>query len=137
MACQKWKDKIEMLGELEKVLENKEVEQEFFGDIVNMAKVLFLDNNVLVVAHALKIVQAVCGQQKRLFHSTAKQIFGQILQKMKEKKSQVVDEAKACLQCFFDHCLELEDVVDEIKEGLNNKVISARVNTIGIIDYYY
>lgn len=55
-----------------------------------------------------------------------------LIEKFKDKKQPIVDEALKSVKSFF-FCISLEEMADDIKEVLGDKNSGAKVNTINLL----
>ena len=62
-------------------------------------------------------------------------MFPSIIAKFRDKKTQMVDETFNTLN-EFSYCLSIEDVIDDLKEGLHDKAPNMKVNLINWIGKY-
>ena len=69
---------------------------------------------------------------RKHFHGIAKAQFFNIIAKFREKKTQMVDETFNTLN-DFTHCLSIEDVENDVKEGLGDKAPTMRCNLLNWI----
>lgn len=94
-----------------------------------MIRRLLNDSNFNVVLTSLKLAGALSkGLRKNFFHS-AKILFPLILGKMKEKKTQMIEEIFHTLNDFY-FSLSIEDVSEDVKNGLKDKAPNMRSNII-------
>ena len=100
--------------------------------IVEMIKRLINHSNFNVVLWDLKILAALAKGIRRPFAPVIRSIFSNVIGKFREKKTQMVDETFRTLN-DFSFCISIEDVFDDIKEGLNDKVPNMKVNLINWI----
>ena len=69
---------------------------------------------------------------RKYFYSAAKAQFFNIIGKFREKRTQMVDETNNTLN-EFSHCIGIEDVLEDVKEGLADKAPNMRVNLLNWI----
>lgn len=97
-----------------------------------MVKRLLIHSNFNVVLWNLKILGALSKGIRRPFAGVVKNVFINVIGKFREKKTQMVDETFHTLN-DFSYCISIEDVIDDVKEGLNDKVPNMKVNLINWI----
>lgn len=81
-----------------------------FRHIIDLIKRLLGDSNMNVVLTTLKIASVMAQGLRKHFSPYAKMFFGSIIEKFKDKKTQMIDETNKCLN-DFSYCLSLEDVL--------------------------
>lgn len=94
-----------------------------------MIKRLLTDNNVQVSISTVKVVSIVCKSLRRGFFSNAKALFPFLLDKLKEKKGVLLDETLKALDLIL-FCLNLDEMLDIIKENLEGKNSILKVNLL-------
>jgi len=52
---------------------------------------------------------------RKVFSNPAKNLVYNILQKLKDKKTNIVNETQNTLQIFFNFCLNLDEISDDLK----------------------
>jgi len=114
----KWSDKRDMLEELIKSISIVKIRSEHLMEIGKCLRLLVQDSNLVVSNLALKGIGELAKEFKLQFANCAKQSFELIVQKYKDKKS--ADEAQRCLENLV-FSLRLEEMIEPIKESLNNK----------------
>jgi hypothetical protein len=55
-----------------------------------------------------------------------------LIEKLKDKKQPIVDEALKSLKNFF-YCLTLEELMDDLKEALNDKNSGSKLNAMNLL----
>ena len=94
-----------------------------------MIRRLLTDSNFNVVLTNLKLAATISkGLRKQFIHS-AKSLFPLILSKMREKKDQMIEETFHTLNDFY-YSISIEDVSEDIKQGLKDKAPNMRSNII-------
>ena len=78
--------------------------------IVEMIRRLLNDSNFNVVLNSLKVAGCLSRGLRKHFSHSAKILFPQILAKMKEKKSQMIEETFQTLNDFY-YSISIEDVI--------------------------
>ena len=95
--------------------------------LVNMAKRLMVNSNVNVMLQAMKLIGLLAKGQKRFFEPYAKQCFPIFLGKLRDKKMQVLQETYTGLEHLL-FSVNLEQVVEDIKEALEDKAPTMKLN---------
>ena len=104
-----------------------------FRHVTDMVKRLINDSNVNVVISVLKILGAIAKGLRKNFGPYAKMFFPSIINKFKDKKTLLLERTNTCLDEFY-FCLSIEDVVDDIKEGLADKNPGEKIQLMNWID---
>ena len=105
-----------------------------FYPIIGMLKRILSDPNINVVQSGIKIMGQLSKGLRKNFSSAAKIFFPILLGKFKDKKSQIVDETHKALDMFYFSMPNFEDIFEDVKIGLNDKVIHAKLNTLIFLD---
>lgn len=100
--------------------------------IVEMIKRLINHSNFNVVLWDLKILAVLAKGIRKPFAPVVRSIFSNVIGKFREKKTQMVEETFHTLN-DFSFCISIEDVLEDVKEGLNDKVPNMKVNLINWI----
>ena len=95
--------------------------------LVTLAKRLMNDSNVNVMLQAVKLIGLLAKGQRRFFELHAKQFFPIFLGKLKDKKTQVIQETFVGLECLL-FSVSLEQVAEEIREALEDKTPTLKIN---------
>ena len=103
-----------------------------FRHITELIRRLINDSNFNVVIWTLKIAAVMAKGLRKYFYSAAKAQFFNIIGKFREKRTQMVDETNNTLN-EFSHCIGIEDVLEDVKEGLADKAPNMRVNLLNWI----
>ena len=135
LAQQKWLDKKSMLDELIKAATVPKLAPTNYYHINTMLKRLLGDSNVNVMLAAMKIYGLLAKGLRRNFTGTAKSVAPLILQKFREKKTLVLEETYRTMDLFY-YSFSLEDITEDLKEGLADKNTVAKVNILSLIDKF-
>lgn len=87
-----------------------------FQPVVGMLKRILGDSNINVILCGIKIFSVLAKGLRKNFFISAKSFFGVLLQKFKEKKTNIIEETHKTLENFI-YCITLDDVIDDIKEA--------------------
>lgn len=135
LAQSKWLDKKQMLEELVKAASVPRLAPTGHVHINAMLKRLMNDNNMNVMLMAIKIYGLLAKGLRKHFASTVKAMAYLILQKFRDKKTQVIEETYKAFDMLF-YSISLEDISDDLKEALADKNAFAKVNILGLIDRF-
>lgn len=69
--------------------------------------------------------------------SHAKIIAGPIFQKLKEKKTNILDETYKALKNLLFHCINLEDLKEDIQSAMNDKNPDFKKNLLIFFEKIY
>lgn len=97
-----------------------------------MIKRLINDSNFNVVLWDLRVLGVISRGLRRNFQYVVKSVFANVLGKFRDKKTQMIDETFSTLNDFM-YCISIEEVLDDVKEGLQDKAPSMKVNVINWI----
>ncbi len=106
-----------------------------FRPATEVIRRLINDSNFNVVLWVLKMIGVMSKGLRRPFGPTAKSNFSNIIAKFRDKKTQMIDETFKCLS-DLNYCLALEEVLEDVKEGLADKAPNMRINMINWIGKY-
>ena len=93
---------------------------------------LINDSNFNVVLWTLRIIGVLSRGLRKFFAGTVKGQFSNIIGKFRDKKTQMVDETFVTLG-DLNHCIGIDDVIDDVKEGLGDKAPNMRSNLLNWI----
>lgn len=133
LAMEKWVEKKAALEELNKEADYPKLAEKSAAEIVGMAKRLINDSNVQVMLQTVKLVGLLAKGQRKYFDNYARQFLPLLLQKFKDKKTQVLQETHAGLDNLM-FSLTLEQCMDDFKEALEDKTPSVKTNTCQLIE---
>lgn len=100
--------------------------------INEMIRRLINHSNFNVVLWDLKILAVLAKGLRRHFSPTVKAQFLNVIEKFREKRTQMVDETFNTLN-EFNYCISIEDVIDDVKKGLGDKAPTMKVNLLNWI----
>ncbi|CAG9332562.1 unnamed protein product [Blepharisma stoltei] len=127
LAMEKWIDKKNALEELNNDLNYPKLAEKSPIALTTLAKRLFNDSNINVMVQAMRLIGLLAKGQRKYFDSFAKQFFPMMIMKFKDKKPQVIQEAHIGLDNLL-YSVSLEQVLDDIKEALEDKTPSVKIN---------
>lgn len=128
IAMEKWVEKKAALEELNNELNYPKLAEKSPLALTTMAKRLINDANVNVMLQTMRMIGLLAKGQRRYFDSYAKQFLGSFLQKFKDKKTLVIQEAHLGLDNLM-FSLTIEQAMEEIKLALEDKTPSVKINT--------
>lgn len=129
LALPKWSDKKEKLDELVVGASVPKLAPNNYYHIPAMLKRVLNDNNATVACTGIKICGLLAKGIRKPFSSSAKMLFPMLLEKLKDKKTSTLDETKIAMDSFL-YCLSIDEVIDDIKEALGQKVPSSKIYTL-------
>ncbi|KRX07362.1 Armadillo-type fold [Pseudocohnilembus persalinus] len=134
----KWQEKKELLAQFAKEAEAPKlagtVQQ--IMPVVQMIKRTLTDSNVNVMLGGIKVSGNLAQGLRRSFFQGAKILFGLTIQKFKEKKTLVIQETHLALANFF-YSVQLDEVWEDIKEGITDKTPNMKVHTFTLLEKYF
>jgi len=104
-----------------------------YGEATRLIRrVLLQDANVAVVGEAADAAAALARGLRRGYRGDARVLLPAVLDKLKDKTTNVIRALRGALDAFAEHCVALPDVADDIvTTGLEHKVIKVQVETLG------
>lgn len=129
LKTEKWNEKIKMMEEFVKAASVPKLANSEYRHITELIRRLINDSNFNVVIWTLKIAGALAKGLRKFFFSAARAQFFSIIGKFRQKRTQMVEETFNTLN-QFTHCLDMSDVIDDLKEGLADKAPNMRVNLL-------
>jgi hypothetical protein len=97
--------------------------------ISELIKRLINDSNFNVVIWTLRVLGVMARGLRRHFQHVIKNNFCNVLSKFRDKKTQMIEETFTTLNDFL-FCVSIEEVLDDVKEGLQDKAPNMKVNVI-------
>lgn len=129
LEAKKWQERKEALEALQALLQNPKLESGDYGDVVKaLKKVLTKDTNVVLVAMAGKCIACLAKGLGKKFSPYALSCISGILEKFKEKKSNVVTALREAIDAIYPSTT-LEAMQEDLLEALNNKNPSIKAET--------
>lgn len=133
LEAKKWQDRKESLEALQKLLENPKLESGDYGDCVKaLKKVLTKDTNVVLVAMAGKCLACLAKGLGKKFTPYALACVSGILEKFKEKKTNVVIALREAIDAIYPSTT-LDAMQEDLMEALNNKNPSIKAETASFL----
>ncbi|CAL9235657.1 unnamed protein product [Arabidopsis halleri] len=127
----KWSERKEAVAELTKLASTKKIAAGDFSEICRTLKKLITDVNLAVAVEAIQAIgNLACGLRTH-FSASSRFMLPVLLEKLKEKKPSVTDPLTQTLQTMYKAgCLNLVDVIEDVKTAVKNKVPLVRSSTL-------
>lgn len=101
--AKKWQERKEALEALEALITSPKIEPGDFSDLVRtLKKLIAKDTNILVVTLAGKCMAGIAVGLKKKFSPYAVSVISTILEKFKEKKTNVVAAMRAAIDAAYE-----------------------------------
>lgn len=120
LASSKWKDRKEVLDEVQKALNHPRIAEGPFDELVRGFAKSMKDANIACVTTAANCVELLATGLKKSFAKYRKDIMNAMMERLKEKKQTVTDAIAAALDASFA-CTNFQDCLEEILEFLKHK----------------
>lgn len=136
LAQDKWSDKKAMLEEMIAACGVPKVQTANFFPITSLIKKILNDNNVNVMCCGLKLCGLLAKTLRKSFQASAKLLFPLVISRFKEKKAFIIEETHKTLEFFFYSLAGLDDVFEDLKEVLQEKVVPLKQNALIWLDKF-
>jgi hypothetical protein len=120
LGSSKWKDRKEVLEEVQKALNHPKIAEGPFDDLIRGFAKSMKDANIAVVSTAANCVELLATGLKKSFAKYRKDIMNAMMERLKEKKQAVTDAIGAALDASFAST-NFQDCLEEILEFLKHK----------------
>ncbi|KAF2874547.1 spindle pole body component alp14 [Massariosphaeria phaeospora] len=120
LDSKKWKDRKEVLEEVQKALNQPKIAEGHFDELVRGFAKSMKDANIAVVSTAANCVELLARGLRRGFSKYRSTIMNSMMERLKEKKATVTDAISAALDAVFAST-SLQDCLEEILEFLKHK----------------
>jgi hypothetical protein len=120
LGSSKWKDRKEVLEEVQKALNHPKIAEGPFDDLIRGFAKSMKDANIAVVSTAANCVELLATGLKKSFARYRKDIMNAMMERLKEKKQAVTDAIGAALDAAFAST-NFQDCLEEILEFLKHK----------------
>lgn len=137
LKLSKWSEKVEalkivldLIGPIPKLANGD------YYELVSTLKLLSNDSNVNIVAKSVEVLGALSDGLRKNFTQHARTMFPEVLRKLSDKKSIVLNASNNTLDLFLQHSMTIDMMMDDIKAALDsskNKSPQARVQTLAFI----
>ncbi|XP_058466116.1 protein mini spindles isoform X3 [Malaya genurostris] len=133
LEAKKWQERKESLESLEILLQNPKLQPGDYGDVVRaLKKVISKDTNVVLVALGGKCLALLAKGLAKKFNPYAGACIPAILEKFKEKKTNVVTVLRDAIDAIYPSTT-LEAIQEDILEALGNKNPSVKMETASFL----
>ncbi|KAG5516861.1 hypothetical protein RHGRI_037558 [Rhododendron griersonianum] len=127
----KWSERKEAVAELTKLTSTKRIAPGDFTEICRTLKKLSLDVNIAVAVEAIQAIGNLARGLRNHFSGNSRLLLPVLLDKLKEKKPTLTEALTQTLQTMHKSgCLNLADIVEEVKVATKNKVPLVRSLTL-------
>ncbi|OMJ83062.1 hypothetical protein SteCoe_16098 [Stentor coeruleus] len=127
LALEKWSDKKQALEQVNIEANYPKLADKNPGALIDLAKKLINDNNVNVMVQAVKLVGLLSKGLRKSFEIYSKEFFPIFLDKLKEKKTLIVQEVFTGLDNLL-FSLTMDSVMIELEEALDDKATAMKIN---------
>uniref|UniRef100_A0A182NZM0 TOG domain-containing protein n=1 Tax=Anopheles epiroticus TaxID=199890 RepID=A0A182NZM0_9DIPT len=133
LEAKKWQERKESLEALETLLQNPKLQPGDYGDVVRaLKKVITKDTNVVLVALGGKCLAMLAKGLAKKFNTYAGACVPAILEKFKEKKSNVVTALRDAIDAIYPSTT-MEAILEDVLEALGNKNPSVKMETASFL----
>ena len=135
LKTKNWSEKVSLLEDFYNAATTPKIAITDHIHVKSMIKRLIKDSNFNVVLWTLKIIAALAKGMRKPFAPFVKSIFPDITTKFRDKRTQMIDETFKTLNAF-SFCISVEDVLDIVREDLNDKNPNMKINLINWIGIF-
>uniref|UniRef100_A0A182QHS5 TOG domain-containing protein n=1 Tax=Anopheles farauti TaxID=69004 RepID=A0A182QHS5_9DIPT len=133
LEAKKWQERKESLEALETLLQNPKLQPGDYGDVVRaLKKTITKDTNVVLVALGGKCLAMLAKGLGKKFNTYAGACVPAILEKFKEKKSNVVTALRDAIDAIYPST-SMEAILEDVLEALGNKNPSVKTETASFL----
>ncbi|XP_058196749.1 protein MOR1-like isoform X2 [Rhododendron vialii] len=127
----KWSERKEAVAELTKLASTTKIAPGDFTEICRTLKKLSLDVNIAVAVEAIQAIGNLARGLRNHFSGNSRLLLPILLDKLKEKKPTLTEVLTQTLQTMHKSgCLNLVDIVEDVKVATKNKVPLVRSLTL-------
>ncbi|PNH12606.1 Protein MOR1 [Tetrabaena socialis] len=117
----KWTERRDALLLLKSLADTPRIASGDYGDVIReLRKLVSKDSNVVVVAEAINCCGLLAKGLRKEFASAARNMAGQLLEKLKEKNSNVGNAVTGTLTFMHKYCWSLLDVQEDLTEAMGH-----------------
>ncbi|KAK9693990.1 hypothetical protein K7432_013644 [Basidiobolus ranarum] len=120
LASTKWKERKEALEILLSVVKTPKLSDDNYSELIATLTKRIGDPNVMVGMTAVSCLEAIALGLRKRFRPYKSVVIPPVLEKLKEKKSTVVDGLRSCLDAVFI-AINISDIFEEVTAILNHK----------------
>ncbi|XP_073061679.1 LOW QUALITY PROTEIN: protein MOR1-like [Primulina eburnea] len=132
----KWSDRKDAVAELTKLASTKRIAPGDFSEVCRTLKKIITDVNIAVAVEAIQALGNLSRGLRANFSSNSRVLLPILLEKLKEKKPTLLEALTQTLQAMHQSgCLNLMDIVEDVKTTVKNKVPQVRSLTLNWVTY--
>lgn len=132
----KWSERKEAVAELTKLASTKRIAPGDFTEICRTLKKLVTDVNIAVAVEAIQAIGNLARGLRTHFSGSSRFLLPVLLEKLKEKKPTLAESLTQTLQAMHKAgCLNLADIVEDVKTAVKNKVPLVRSLTLNWVTF--
>jgi hypothetical protein len=129
LAIAKWSEKKDELDNAITELSTPKIVGREHYHLITMIKKLLADSNIAIMMCGMRMCKCLASGLRKAFSQGAKILVPLIMSKLRDKKTQVTDEAHKSLKALF-YSMTLEEMLESIKEGMTDKAPNMRVQVL-------
>lgn len=132
----KWSERKDAVAELTKLASTKRIAPGDFSEVCRTLKKLITDVNMAVSVEAIQAIGNLARGLRAHFAGSSRFLLPVLLEKLKEKRPALTEALTQTLQAMYKSgCLNLADIVDDIKTAVKNKVPLVRSLTLNWVTF--
>ncbi|KAL8467970.1 hypothetical protein ACS0TY_031278 [Phlomoides rotata] len=132
----KWSERKDAVAELTKLASTKRIAPGDFSEVCRTLKKLITDVNIAVAVEAIQALGNLARGLRTHFSASSRFLLPVLLEKLKEKKPTSTEALSQTLQAMHKSgCLNLTDIVEDIKTAVKNKVPLVRSLTLNWVTF--
>ncbi|XP_050225850.1 protein MOR1 isoform X2 [Mercurialis annua] len=132
----KWSERKEAVAELTKLASTKRIAPGDFSEVCRTLKKLITDVNIAVAVEAIQAIGNLARGLRTHFSASSRFLLPILLEKLKEKKPTLTESLGQTLQALHKSgCLNLVDIVEDVKTAAKNKVPLVRSLSLNWITF--
>ncbi|KAJ6724153.1 CYTOSKELETON-ASSOCIATED PROTEIN 5 [Salix viminalis] len=132
----KWSERKEAVAELTKLASIKRIAPGDFSEVCRTLKKLIIDVNIAVAVEAIQAIGNLARGLRSHFSGSSRFLLPVLLEKLKEKKPTLTESLTHTLQAMHKAgCLNLADIVEDVKTAVKNKVPLVRSSTLNWVTF--
>ncbi|XP_061996116.1 protein MOR1 [Rosa rugosa] len=136
VKASKWSERKEAVAELTKLASTKRIAPGDFTEICRTLKKLITDVNIAVAVEAIQALGNLAKGLRTHFSGSSRFLLPGLLEKLKEKKPTMSEALTQTLQAMHTAgCLNLVDIVEDVKTAVKNKVPLVRSSTLNWVTF--
>ncbi|KAH6829059.1 ARM repeat superfamily protein [Perilla frutescens var. hirtella] len=132
----KWSERKEAVAELTKLASTKRIAPGDFSEVCRTLKKLITDVNIAVAVEAIQALGNLARGLRTHCSASCRFLLPVLLEKLKEKKPTLTEALTQTLQAMHKSgCLNLTDIVEDVKVAVKNKVPLVRSLTLSWVTF--